>query len=229
MRHQSRPCISAERVDRIIIRVHESRRCLDQRHRLRTNDLPLEVLDRDLVAGLLVVVEPLALAQVDVGEGRVGVGALGPPDALGREADEFEAPAVDSEQLLTFRGVRQLVSDGAGLDVGRVLALGARVRRKVARVRNVTRYLAVLAAPDEIGLALASGDFVRVLERSQTSVGRKQVKVAEARGRRDPAAERQRQEDSNDGRSKEEGHTKRLMPTGLGWVSRQEVHWTMNM
>lgn len=45
-------------------------------------DLPLDVLDADLVSCLLIILEPLAVRQIDLGELGVRVYSLGQPFAL---------------------------------------------------------------------------------------------------------------------------------------------------
>lgn len=53
-----------------------------QNEQSRSPDLPLDVLDADLLAGLLVIVEPLAFSQVNTSERRTRFRTLGSPFAL---------------------------------------------------------------------------------------------------------------------------------------------------
>lgn len=60
----------------------EPEQALLQDVKLRPSDLPLDVLNADLVVGFLVVVVPLAVREINVGELRPGLCALCLPRPL---------------------------------------------------------------------------------------------------------------------------------------------------
>jgi hypothetical protein len=62
---------------------------------LRPNDAPLDRCNTDLLARLLVIVEPLPIGQVDARKLRSALRALGQPFAVGFELYEFQTATVE--------------------------------------------------------------------------------------------------------------------------------------
>ena len=61
---------------------------------------PLDVLDADLVSRLLIVVVPVAFAEVNVGELRPRLDACRFPVAIGLELNKFQSSAVQRNDVL---------------------------------------------------------------------------------------------------------------------------------
>ncbi|KAK5713786.1 hypothetical protein LTR17_017470 [Elasticomyces elasticus] len=70
--------------------------------RSSTADLPLHIFDADFLARFLVVVEPIALGQIDVGELSTGLHTYSFPETVRLELNELQASAVQYDDVLCF-------------------------------------------------------------------------------------------------------------------------------
>jgi hypothetical protein len=156
---------------------------------LRAPNLPHQVCDADLLARLLVVVEPLALVQLDRLELGPGLLARGKPFALptwsvlqtlhkqtrrthiGLELDKLQPPTIKLQDILHLGRIAALVDGGRSLDVGRVLTLQKisapthldnpnRLNQIVKGNMEGEYDLTVLALPHEIRLPFTPTDFI---------------------------------------------------------------------
>lgn len=103
-------------------------------------NLPLHAGYADLQARLLIVVEPLAVGEVDGSKAGSGIYPLCLKFALGLELRELESSTVDFKHGERLRGVGVRVRSRRGLDAGRMLPL------------------AIPASPDKVGLAFAAAE-----------------------------------------------------------------------
>ena len=77
---------------------------------------PFELLDAHLVSGLLIVVEPLPLCQVDLVKLGIGLEALGEPLSLWDELGKLQTPAVELDDLLLLGRLCLLIRGRGSLD-----------------------------------------------------------------------------------------------------------------
>lgn len=153
----------------------------------RPSNLPLHILDTDLLPRLLIIVKPLPLRQINPREPRVRLEPRSQPIPLRLKLRELKPSAVEFNDVAPLGRRRVWVGRWRISDAGGVFAF------------------AVFAAPDEVRFASAAALLMRFLQQIGLSAWETGT------GRMGSA------------------HTKRLMLTQFGWVSRQEVHWTRKL